>query len=76
MNRYAEKTDHTHMKKETQKFTILQVKDLVLRAYETGFCDGMDSCDNHTNEDFREYKDAEDYWNKFVEKIYMKDLKL
>jgi hypothetical protein len=53
------------MKEIKQTFNLSEVKEIVIKAYETGYCDGADSCNDFYNEDFKEYKDAEDYWNRY-----------
>lgn len=53
------------MEPTKQTFTLNEVKEIVIKAYETGYCDGVDSCNVAYNEDFKEYKNAEDYWKRF-----------
>ena len=47
-----------------KKFTLDEVKKLVVNAYEVGFCDGIDDSD----EQFKQYKNAEDFWDKNFKK--------
>lgn len=63
------------MRENVVTLTLAEVKDLVIRAYETGFCDGEDSYNNHSNEDFKEYSDAEDYWERYVMQNHLKTTK-
>lgn len=44
-----------------KKFTIVEVEQLIKNAYNVGFCDGLEGGEN---DEFREYKDEDDFWEK------------
>lgn len=41
-------------------FSLESVKKIVISAYETGYCDGIED----KNPEWKDYEDAEDYWKK------------
>ncbi len=49
------------MEKNKKTFTLEEVEKLVKFTYEVGLCDGEDTFE------FREYLNADDFWNKNVE---------
>ena len=49
---------------ESEKtFTLLELEQLIKNAYNVGFCDGLEGGDN---DEFRDYKDEDDFWNKNI----------
>lgn len=51
---------------DTKKsFTLKEVEQLVKNAYNVGFSDGCEDCENP---EFRDYRNEEDFWNKNVER--------
>lgn len=44
-----------------RKFTIVEIEHLIKNAYNVGFCDGLEGGEN---DEFRDYKDEDDFWEK------------
>lgn len=42
-------------------FTVIEVEQLVKNAYNVGLCDGLEG---GNNEEYRDYKDEDDFWDK------------
>ncbi len=57
--------------KSKQTFTLEEVEKLVKNAYEVGLCDGIDSCEG---EQWREYSNAENFWQKNVKNWTTKEI--
>ena len=49
-------------------FILNEVEKLVHKAYDAGFCDGINSTNVFDNSDFKEYKNSRDYWESNVDK--------
>jgi len=60
------------MEKDKKIFTLKEVESLIKNAYEVGLCDGIDSVGNNPN---KEYLNADDFWNKNIEKWLTEQIK-